>query len=213
MPSKKKAQDLAARGGAEALDLNACFEGRDEGHRDRNWLESPYRFEKDPHWNELGNRLAAACLDELLRRQAGLPPLAEVARDAALAEYYAAFERPSPLGEIAGERIRREYQAFGGLDAADAPSRVFSPDDLAIDSDYYDVYFDGLRLVFVKDACDADGDAVPFRVHATPVDANTLAPNASYFRLHHRTWLRGEGRGEGQGGRQERRCMAVVPFR
>ena len=212
-PDFARVRPLLARAGAEALDLNACFEGRDEGHRDRIWRESPYRFEKDSHWNELGNRVAAACLDELLRRQAGLPPLAEVARDAALAEYYAAFERPSPLGEnLAGERIRREYQAFGGLDAADAPSRVFSPDDLAIDSDYYDVYFDGLRLVFVKDACDADGDAVPFRVHATPVDANTLAPNASYFRLSHRTWLRGEGTGEGQGGRQERRCVAVVPF-
>ena len=217
-PDFARVRPLLARAGAEAWDLNACFEGRDEGHRHRIWRESPYRFEKDSHWNELGNRLAAACLDELLRRQAGLPPLteaAEAARDAALAEYYAAFERPSPLGEnLAGERIRREYQAFGGLDAADAPSRVFSPDDLAIDSDYYDVYFDGSKLVFVKDACDADGDAVPFRVHATPVDANTLAPNASYFRQSHRTWLRGEGTGEeeGQGGGQERSCVAVVMF-
>ena len=38
------------------------------------------------------------------------------------------------------------------------------------------LYFDGLRLVFVKDDCDGDAG---FRVRATLVDANILAPNAS----------------------------------
>ena len=59
------------------IDLNACYASRDDGHRERNWQESPYRFENDGHWNELGNRLAAACLDERLRREAGLPAMTE----------------------------------------------------------------------------------------------------------------------------------------
>ena len=75
------------------IDLNACYARRDEGHRERAWQESPYRFENDGHWNELGNRLAAACLDERLRREAGLPAMTDAARDAALAKYYAAFSR------------------------------------------------------------------------------------------------------------------------
>ena len=39
-----------------------------------------------------------------------------------------------------------------------------------------------LRLVFPK-------YAARFRIRATPVDANILAPNASYFRLHNMAQL------------------------
>ena len=44
----------------------ARYASRDEGHLECDWRESPYRFEHDGHWNELGNRLAV-CLDERLR--------------------------------------------------------------------------------------------------------------------------------------------------
>ena len=207
-PDFPRVRPLLEQAGAGVLDLNACFESRDEGHRDRNWWESPYRFEKDSHWNELGNRLAAACLDEWLRREAGLPAMQEDVRDAALAEYYAAFDPSAgsgpvgsvgpagPAGEkgIAEESIRRRYRAFGGLDAADARTESYvSYGELAIESDRYDVYFDGLRLVFVNDDCHAGGDAAPLRIQATPVDARILAPNESWFRLRRRTWLREEG--------------------
>ena len=87
---------LLAEAGVGMVDLNACFASRDEGHRGRAWRESPYRFENDFHWNELGNRQAAACLDDRLRREAGLPTMAEAERDAALAEYYAAFDDSPP---------------------------------------------------------------------------------------------------------------------
>ena len=198
-PDFARVRPLLARAGAEALDLNACFESRDDGHRDRNWLESPYRFEKDSHWNELGNRLAAACLDEWLRREAGLPAMQEDVRDAALAEYYAAFDSSAGRVGSAGEKglaesIRRRYQAFGGLDAADARIESYvSYGELAIESDRYNVYFDGMRLVFVNDDYHADGDAAPLRIQATPIDARILAPHASWFRLPSRTWLREEG--------------------
>ena len=91
-PDFPRVRPLLAGAGVGVVDLNACFESRDEGHRRRDWGDSPYRLRHDYHWNELGNRLAAACLDDWLRREAGLPPRAEAMRDAALAEYYAAFE-------------------------------------------------------------------------------------------------------------------------
>ena len=204
-PDFPRVRPLLEQAGAGVLDLNACFESRDDGHRHRNWWESPYRFEKDSHWNELGNRLAAACLNEWLRREAGLPAMQEDVRDAALAEYYAAFDPSAgsgpvgpagPAGEkgFAEESIRRRYQAFGGLDAADARTESYvSYGELAIESDRYDVYFDGLRLVFVSDDCHADGDAAPLRIQATPGDARILAPNEIWFRLRRRMWLGEEG--------------------
>ena len=85
-----------ADAGVGVVDLNACYESSDEGHRERDWEDSPYRLRNDPHWNELGNRLAAACLDIRLRREAGLPAMTEAVREAALTEYYAAFEIPPP---------------------------------------------------------------------------------------------------------------------
>ena len=193
-PDFARVRPLLARAGAEAWDLNACFESRDDGYRDRNWWESPYRFEKDSHWNELGNRLAAACLDEWLRREQGLPAMQEDVRDAALAEYYAAFESPSPLGHAgsAGEWIRRRYQALGEI-SGPIESYV-SADERTIDSDAYDVYFDGSKLVFVNDDCH-DVDAAPLRVHATPVDAGILARAQSWLPmppLPRRKWLRHE---------------------
>ena len=185
---------LLEEAGVAVVDLNVCFQTRDEGHRGRRWLDSPYRFEHDRHWNELGNRLTAACLDERLRREAGLPAVSKAARDAALAEYYAAFQEPSagvregkPLASkepSAGERIRRKYQAFGGLDAADATS---SRGRLVFQSNHHDVYlapdlFHGpSQLLFTKDDCDAGATMLPF-AHLTPMDAGTLRPGYSYRR-------------------------------
>ena len=136
LPDFPRVRRLMKEAGAGVVDLNACYARRDEGHRRRNWDESPYRFDNDSHWNELGNRLAASCLDERLRLEAGLPAMTEAARDAALAEYYAAFESPQlgSAGNGAGaalphmdeasrfearRRIRRKYQALGDFDTAE----------------------------------------------------------------------------------------------
>ena len=114
-PDYPRVRPLLDEAGIGAIDLNACYASRDEGHRERDWQESPYRLRNDGHWNELGNRLAAACLDERLRREAGLPAMADAVREAALAEYYAAFESPQP-GPLASERRARGH-----------PSHVESP--------------------------------------------------------------------------------------
>ena len=144
-PDYPRVRPLLAETGVRLVDLNACYARRDEGHRERAWQESPYRFENDGHWNELGNRLAAACLDERLRREAGLPAMTDAARDAALAKYYAAFEDPSLEGSLhargapsrspaEGSAIRRKYQALALFE--EGPRGHLAPDKLVVESDH-----------------------------------------------------------------------------
>ena len=172
---------LLAEAGVGVVDLNACYDSRGEGYRSR-WRESPHRLKNDSHWNEHANRLAAACLDDRLRREAGLPAMADAARDAALAAYYAAF---APPAGVAGEEIRRKYQALGGFDFDAADARIesrLSPDKLVV-SNEFDIYLDGSQLVFVKDDCHAKSTTAHLFVHATPVDPSVLPPSESYLAL------------------------------
>ena len=184
-PHYSRVRALLDDAGVGVIDLNACYASRDEGHRERDWQASPYRLRNDPHWNEIGNRLAAACLDERLRREAGLPAMTEAVRDAALAEYYAAFAIPREEGLTGGESIRRKYQALGGFEAADARMASYlSSDNLTLDSalsgtGHYDVYLTASRLVFAKDHCHADDATDRLFAHATPVDGGILPPHAS----------------------------------
>ena len=205
-PDYPRVRPLLDEAGVGAIDLNACYASRDEGHRERDWQESPYRLRNDGHWNERGNRLAAACLNERLRREAGLPAL-EAAGDA-LGEYYAAFESPQPgsarghpshaespqPGSARGhpsheespqpESIRRKYQALGGFEVPDTRmASDLAPDNLAVHSDHYDVYLTDSRLVFANDDCHADDAAERFFTHATPVDASILPAHASHFSM------------------------------
>ena len=228
-PDYPRVRPLLDEAGVGAIDLNACYASRDEGHRERDWQESPYRLRNDGHWNELGNRLAAACLDERLRREAGLPAMADAVREASLAEYYAAFESPQlgsarghpsheespqrgPLaserrarghpshvespqrGPLAGEgparenpeeiprlaSIQRKYQALGRFEVVDTRlASYLVPDNLALDSNHYDVYMTDSRLVFAQDDCHAD-DTERLFAHATPVDGSVLSPDTSH---------------------------------
>ena len=202
-PDFPKVRPLLEQAGVGVIDLNACYESHDDAHRRRGWEESPYRFENDFHWNELGNRLAAACLDERLRREAKLPPLAEAARDAALAEYYAAFEPSAEAArtqrsresarnpaheersgdQLGREAIRRKYQALGGSDAAFARMEShFIPRYLVLDSNHYDVYLTDSLLFFAKDGCHAN-DVERLFAHAMPIDAGVLRPHANHLRM------------------------------
>ena len=180
-PDYPRVRPMLEGAGIATVDLNACYASRDEGHRERDWQESPYRLRNDLHWNELGNQLAAACLDERLRRETGLPAMADAARDAALAEYYAAFE-PLAGGKhsaLAGEAIRRKYQALGGFEVADARmASYFSPDNLALELAHYDVYLTESRLFFAKDDCDA-ADTERLFAYATPVDGGIIPETQS----------------------------------
>ena len=150
-PDYPRVRPLLAEEDVGVVDLNACFASRDEGHRDRAWAESPYCLRNNIHWNELGIRLAAACLDDRLRREAGLPAMAEAARNAALGEYYAT-----------------------------AAESHLKPGNLALDSSHYDVYIDGPIAIFAQDDCHADDATERLFAHATPVDANRLPPSESY---------------------------------
>ena len=229
-PDYPRVRPLLDEAGVGAIDLNACYASRDEGHRERDWQESPYRLRNDGHWNELGNRLAAACLDERLRREAGLPAMADAVREAALAEYYAAFESPQ-RGPLASERrarghpsheespqpgsarghpshvkspqagaarrggaregepreiprlasIQRKYQALGRFEVVDTRlASYLVPDNLALDSNHYDVYLTDSRLVFAQDDCHAD-DTERLFAHATPVDGSVLSLDTSHL--------------------------------
>ena len=167
--------------GVGVVDLNACYESRGEGHRGR-WRESPHRLKNDSHWNEHANRLTAACLDSRLRREAGLPAMADATRDAALAAYYAAFD---PSAGAPGEEIRRKYQALGGFDFDAVDARIesrLSPDKLVV-SNEFDIYLDGSQLVFVKGDCHAKSTTAHLFVQATPVDPSVLPPRESYLTL------------------------------
>ena len=180
-PDYPRVRPVLEEAGIGVIDLNACYASRDEEHLQRDWQESPYYLHNDGHWNELGNRLAAACLDERLRREAGLPALAEAARDTALAKYYAAFE--SPRKEPALERIRGKYQAFGRFDVVYSHAESSPFYKKAVESDYYDVYVDGESFVFASDDCDAEDAPERLLAHATPVDPGILPPDTSYFSL------------------------------
>ena len=178
-PDHPLVRPLLEDAGIGVVDLNACYESRGEGHRGR-WRESPYRLKNDSHWNDYANRLAAACLHGRLRREAGLPAMADATHDAALAEYYAAFD---PSAGVAGEEIRRRYQALGGFDFDADDARIESrpsPDKLVV-SNEFDVYLDGSQLVFVKNDCHAKSTTVHLFVLATPLDATLLPPWKSYF--------------------------------
>ena len=197
-PDYPRVRPVLEEAGIGVVDFNACYARRDDGHRERAWRESPYRFENDGHWNELGNRLAAACLDERLRREAGLPAMADGARDAALADYYAAFASPPKRPLAARESIQRKYQALGGFEEADAQiASYLSPNNLALDSAHYDVYLTESRLVFAKDDCHA-ADAERLFAYATPVRRRHHSQDASRLRMAH----------QGNPLREEGKCIA-----
>ena len=126
-----RVRPLLEEAGVGVVDLNACYASRDQGHRGRAWMESPYSL-KDGHWNELGNRLAAACLDDRLRLEAGLPALAEAARDAVLSGYYAAFGSPKepPLQKEKALAAGEASSASTRRSAASTPPKPSSPASL-----------------------------------------------------------------------------------
>ena len=111
--------------GIETVNLRDCFGERDPAHLHRPWELSPYRFERDQHWNEAGNRLAAICLHRVLEDALGLSQLPEETVTLALRRYYSAFEvapgggaqrdaprmktapRPPPPREGHPQKIRR----------------------------------------------------------------------------------------------------------
>ena len=176
--------DLLKAEDVETIDLNACFGTHDPAHKERPWIESPYRFKDDVHWNEAGNRLAAVCLYRVLEEKTGLPRLSEGRLQEILSRYYAAFERDSSEGRGGGAgalqtlaKIRRKYLAFDMNLMKDEKEEILElggQPKKRIISSAFDVYLDPTMLTYVKEICSPADMAARFFLHVIPVDKSDL---------------------------------------
>ena len=170
--------------GVATFSLRDCFGERDPAHLRTPWLASPYRFERDFHWNEAGNRLVAVCLHRFLAGRLGLPRLSEEEVAQALRRYYSAFEAPGSVTLLAGKAqpaspttaaIRRKYGVLEENLPSWRPLWAPSPDKLAIRA-RFDVYLHDGWLAYVKEGCaPADFDR-RFFLHVWPADVRDLPP-------------------------------------
>ena len=115
---------IVAEEGVETVNLQNCFGKLDPTHPHTSWWQSPYRFRRDKHWNEAGNRLAAVCLHRFMANRLGLPSMSDHEVTQALDRYYAAFMAPAPDGpaDPAAAAIRAKYDALHGNRQAHRPS-------------------------------------------------------------------------------------------
>ena len=174
--------------GVQTIDLRRCFAEHDPAHLQTTWRHSPYRFKRDAHWNEAGNRLAAVCLFRFLEGELGLPKLSEADLQEALHRYYSAFEAGTPEGPQAvsaeAQAIRERYGMVDmyGSQWRDIVRKLASEPRQAVIRSGFDVYRHGQRLVYVKDGgCRLADFKARFFLHVVPVDREDLPPD----RLEH----------------------------
>ena len=183
--------EIGSEGGV--IDLHECFREHDATHTNshRVWLNSPYRFQNDGHWNEAGNQLAAVCLYRWLERDANLPRLSEDGLREALYRYYAAFrdretgwmpaERwakavPVAPAELAG--IRRKYSPFDDQEGDIINYVALQPEgdtSSTLDRVDVDIRIDGSRVIYEKAPPCRTDPGEPFFLHVAPSDTNDLA--------------------------------------
>ena len=183
-PPRPSTVDLLSAEGVQVIDLYNCFATHDPAHNDQEWYYSPYRFRRDTHWNEAGNRLASVCLYRVLEEKTGLPRLSEGRLEEILSRYYTAFERDPSEGwggrslETLAE-IREKYVAFDmnttlkKLLKEDFFESAAQPTKRIIASDF-DVYLNHNRLIYVKEHCSPADMAARFFLHVIPVDKRDL---------------------------------------
>ena len=169
---------IAEEEGVETVSLQDCFSERDPTHLRTPWALSPYRFERDGHWNEAGNRLAAVCLHRVLESALGLPRLSEEEVALALCRYYSAFDAPGSVrecpshsdGRLAAspqaEAIRRKYAALE-LEETPAPAE-------RAPRARFDVQLQGGQLAYFKAGCTWADIQDAFFLHVYPADARDL---------------------------------------
>ena len=163
------------------MNLYDCFNRHDPAHDNREWINSPYRFRNDGHWNEAGNQVAAVCLYRFLEGDMGLPKQSEENIQEALSRYYAAFERGFPLNaRYEGQSeaaIRRKYLALTGPETTREVTRAMlkAPEKRVIRSTF-DVYLDGRSLVYIKEDCLPADRQRGFFLHVLPVNEEFLPP-------------------------------------
>ena len=187
-PADPRITTLLEEEDVEAIDLYDCFRDYDDDHRQ--WRRSPYRFRRDNHWNENGNRLAAVCLHRFLEREARLPA-SEDAPGEALHQYYSAFGGWMPPGSPGGVSsdgagIREKYQALGDPHSfrlrAEVRKLMRTPKKRIIRSDF-DVYLDGRELVYVKDDCSETDVRGSLFLKVTSVDGRSFMEEVGCCRL------------------------------
>ena len=184
-PPKPWIVDLLDAEAVEVVDLYDRFGDRNPAHLRRPWLRSPYRFKRDGHWNEDGNRLAAVCLYRFLEEKMRLPSLSSNRLREVIDRYYAAFEgisRRKALGggedvDISAEAAAAIREKYLALDISDPLKDlqeevievVVQPDKRIIASDF-NVYLDRNTLFYVKEECRQTDTEARFFLHVTPVD-------------------------------------------
>ncbi len=179
-PDRFSVAKVVAEEGVETVDLQNCFAELDPAHPHTSWWRSPYRFRRDKHWNEAGNRLATVCLHRFLASRLGLPPMSdhEVAR--VLDRYYGAFEAPvpgAPTDPVAAA-IRGKYDALRGSVPVDSPDVTApwtpSPGNLVIRSRFY-VHLHDSWLAYVRKNCQPSDFHARFFLHVVPHDLRDLS--------------------------------------
>ena len=189
LPNQPPDPDIVALLNAEdveVIDLYACFGEADPAHSWRPWLQSPYRFKNDLHWNEAGNQLAAVCLYRALEEKTGLPPLSEDRLEEVLSRYYTAFEVEISLkaqGQGAPRSgsvetlsaIRGKYQALGDRNILTERARkVLTAPEKRIVRSVFDIYSDQQVLFYTKKDCSPADMEAKFFLHAVPVNLRDL---------------------------------------
>ena len=173
----------------EVMNLYDCFDRHDPAHDNRQWANSPFRFEHDGHWNEAGNQVAAVCLYRFFEGDMGLPKRSEEDIQETLSRYYVAFGSGPPLNAgIEGEgaavstetaaAIRRKYLALTNPETLREVTREMlkAPEKRIIRSTF-DVYLDGRSLIYIKEDCLPADRRSNFFLHVTPVHEESLPPH------------------------------------
>ena len=168
------------------VDLHGCF-----SEAIPNYSFQSVRFDKDPHWNEKGNMVAAHCLHRFLEQETGLPPLSDDVLAQARYEFYRAVAlggwmpssawatRPAAMRHDA-DAIRAKYLALDWRSSehllqssgdspvpAGADWNVHRVQGIAADSD---------SLVYVKAACGEEDLAMRFFLHVFAASPEDLSP-------------------------------------
>ena len=163
----------------KVISLHDCFRDHDDGHHWRKWRGSPYKFKRDPHWNESGNRLAAVCLYRFLEKEEmRLPGLSESSLGEALRQYYSAFGDTAPPGDArTAADIRRKYQALDEFGQEQEKQRLMNLVQAAekrIISSEFDVHLDGKELIYAKEGCDRADVQGRFFLKVTSIDGKVF---------------------------------------
>ena len=188
-PPQPVVVDLLKAEDVESIALDDCFGNYDSAHPDRAWINSPYRFRNDYHWNEAGNQLAALCLYRFLEENVGLPSRSEDWLWEAISRYYAAFRGGMPLetggggakGAVsleAAAAIREKYLALDMSNALKGVQNEFiqlvAQSDKRIIASNFDVYLHRNDLFYVKADCRPVDMEARFFLHMIPVDEKDL---------------------------------------